>query len=871
MTQNQEESRVKLTRIKGTGIAKITIQNPPMNQLSGEVLRLIETFLEKVKRDEKTIALIIDGKGLFSAGADANEIYAIAQEGGVEKVSKLLAGANAVTDAIENLGKPTVAVINSFCLGGGNELAMACTIRVAAEDAKFGQPEIKLGIMPGMGGTQRLPRLTDLETALKLLFSGEIISAQDALVCGLVNAVFTKSELDQKALEFATYIVENSNNFILAPLQYGGKAFDTKKFDDLVLSDLFREWTEKKSKDAVDYIVASVKSGMCLPLHEALKLEQKLFAELVVKDSAKAGLAKFLGKGRASKGSRFLLLSDKLPDVFTIGDLNEDQLLIRDSVRELVADTIAKPEVSARIESKDFQYTRQLMREFANLGILGIEVPEEYGGLNLGTIVSTVVAEEMSVQGSFVCTYLAHTGIGTLPIRFFGNEEQKMKYLPKLISGEWVSAYSLTEGTAGSDANSVKATARLSKDGTYYVLNGEKIFVTNGGFADLFIIFAKIDGKDLSAFIVEKTFDGLKIGREEHKMGIQGSSTAVVLLDNAKVPVENLLGERGKGLKIALNILNLGRFKLGVACLGAGKLCLRESLAYAKERKQFGQPISSFGAIRRKLAEMASKNYEMEAVVYRTAGLLEEAIRGIDANDSRALLKAIEDFAVECSLVKVACSEALDFVVDENVQIHGGSGFCEELPPARHYRDSRINRLFEGTNEIIRLVMSGMVLKKMLTGSLPLSDAVKDVVRDPDKFYLTEPEDVVDRLNLYLNNAKKATLLSFGMAYEKFGFDLEKHQMVLMSLADCMIVVYVLEGVLASLAKNRTDINILLARLVFNDNFYMLYKLTRELIGMCLEGDESRDRLAQIYHLIRIPSVNVEELRNVISESLLGA
>lgn len=857
MAQEQTEPKVILERIKSTAVARISIQNPPFNQLSGEVLLLLGEFLKKVKEDERTKVLIIGREGMFSAGADVNEIWAIAQEGSVEKALESLDQANAIPNAIENLGKPTIAVIDGYCLGGGNELAMSCTYRLASEDSKFGQPEIKHGIMPGMGGTQRLPRLINITTALDMLISGDFVPANEALESGLVDEVVKLTELGSRAIVIAQSLIETHQ-------QRKPRVMDLKLFDQFVSSSLFKTRAENKSPEAVQYILTAVKCGMCLPLQEALKLEQKLFAELVMTDSAKKGLSKIAGRGRDSKCARFLLPSDKLPEnVFTVNDLNEEQRLVRDSIREVVRDNLASPETSARIESKDFPFSRELMRKFAEVGLLGVEVPEEYGGVNLGTVVSAIVAEEVYVQGSFACTFLAHTGIGTLPIRFFGTDEQKRKYLPKLTSGEWISAYSLTEGSAGSDANGVKTVARLSDDGRCYILNGEKIFVTNGGLADLFIIFAKIDGKDLTAFIVEKNSEGLKVGKEEHKMGIQGSSTTAILLDSVKVPVENLLGERGKGFKIAVNILNLGRFKLGAACLGGGRMYLNESLKHSAERKQFGLPIFKFGAIRRKLAEMAAKNYAMEAIVYRTAGLLQEAIHSVDQNDPQAVLKAIEDFAVECSLVKVFCSEASDFIVDENVQIHGGSGYCEEMPPARHYRDSRINRIFEGTNEVNRLVAIGMVLKKIAMGTLPLLSSDAGISQDWDPAEIaTKSQDPVGSLHLCLNHAKTYTLDSIRMAWNKFAApklgELEKevikHQMVFMNLADCLMIVYVLDSVLAALVKNQTDKNLWLARLVFNENLHKLRHLTEEIAGMCSGTTE-----------------NVEDICNNIADSLLGA
>jgi len=356
---------------------------------------------------------------------------------------------------------------------------------------------------------------------------------------------------------------------------------------------------------------------------------------------------------------------------------------------------------------------------------------------------------------------------------------------------------------------------------------------------------------------------------EEHKIGIQGSSTASVDFDNVVVPESNLLGETGKGFKIALNILNLGRFKLAAACLGGGRMGLEQSLKYSQERKQFGKSICKFGAIRQKLALMAAKIYAMESVVYRTAGHLEEAIGKVEANDSKAILKAIEEFVVECSLVKVFCSEALDFIVDENVQIHGGSGFCEGNPE-RQYRDSRINRIFEGTNEINRLLAVGMLLKKAAMGGLPLMQAIKRIVGESiTPSMQTEPEDLVERLTYHLNNAKKAVLLAAGSAYEKYNVKLEEHQILLMALSDCLINVYVMESSLAALAKNKTDSNADLVRLIFDDGLFSVERLVREIIPMCAEGDIQRTTLAMVRRLFKFTPVNKEELCNQVVETLI--
>lgn len=566
-----------------------------------------------------------------------------------------------------------------------------------------------------------------------------------------------------------------------------------------------------------------------------------------------------------TKGGEFVLPAGKLPeDIFTINDLTEEQKLIRDTVKEVVAKTITTDDAIKLIESKDFRFSRGLMKSLAELGFLGAEVPEEYGGQGMDKITGAIIAEEIAKQGSFATTFLAHTGIGTLPIRFFGTEEQKRRYLPKLTSGEWIASYCLTEGRAGSDANSVKTSAERSWDGWYFVLNGEKIFVTNGGFADLFIVFAQLKDFGLTAFIVEK--DWLTVGKEEHKMGIQGSSTATILLDNVRVPERNVLGEPGKGFKIALNILNLGRFKLAAASLGAGRQGLEQALKYSQERKQFGRPICEFGAMRQKLAQMAMKVYAMESVVYRTAGHLEKAIGQVEAKDSQAVLKAIEEFVVECSLVKVFCSEALDYIVDENVQIHGGFGFCEGSPE-RQYRDSRINRIFEGTNEINRLLAIGMLLKKAATGTLPLMTTIKLVVDESlTPSIQNEPEVYLDRLFYYLNNAKKAVLLAAGSAYQKFGLKLEDHQMVLMGLSDCLIHLYVMESSLAAFSKTQEDS---LVRLLFHDSMFEIEKLTREVVVMCSEGDTQRTTLAMVRRLLKFTPENKEKLCNQIVDVLL--
>ena len=579
------------------------------------------------------------------------------------------------------------------------------------------------------------------------------------------------------------------------------------------------------------------------------------------------------------KGGSFIIPSDKLPDVFTVDSLNEDQRMIRSNLADFVAENITTEEASKRIESKDLGFIRKLMVNLANLGYLGFEIPEEYGGTGLDKISATLIAEEIARQGSFAATFLAHTGIGTLPIVFFGTEEQKKKYLPKLANGEWIAAYSLTEAGAGSDARNLKTRAVWSVDGKYYVLNGEKKFVTNGGLADVFVVFAKVEeDKDITAFIIERGFPGVKIGNEEHKMGIRGSSTTDLILQNAMVPVGNLLGERQRGFKdIALNTLNFGRFKLGAACLGAGRMCFREAFKYSQERKQFGASIIELRAIRQKLALMSAKNYAMESVVYRTAGLLEETIGQIDDKNSKVVLKSIEEFVVECSLIKVFCTEALHYIVDENVQIHGGSGFCEGSPE-RHYRDSRVNRIFEGTNEINRMLATGMELVKAASGILPVAAQGKKILEEAMSFSLqSESQDLIGRLFGYLNGAKKSFLIVCDAANEKFkpvidrGAELQKHQIILMDLADCMIEIYKLESVLAVLSKSRTGLNESLTRLIFHDGLLELDRLIRELLAMCSDGDSQRTRLSMVKKFLKFELENKEELCDKIVGDFVGS
>src|SRR3954454_4987666 len=452
-----------------------------------------------------------------------------------------------------------------------------------------------------------------------------------------------------------------------------------------------------------------------------------------------------------------------------------------------------------RLEAKDFEVTRSLLRKAGDLGLMAIDIPEEYGGLAMDKTTSAIVADRLSVYASFSVSFSAHVGIGTLPIVWYGTEDQKKKYLPRLASGEWIGAYALSEATSGSDAMNIRTRAELSADGKHYTLNGEKMWITNAGFADLFTVFAKIDGEKFSAFLIERGTPGLSVGAEEHKLGIRGSSTCPLVLADCRVPVENLLGEAGKGHHIAFNILNIGRFKLGAACVGGARNGLQNAIGYAKDRKAFGKSISEFGLIQEKLAECATGVYAGESLAYRTIGMIDAALSDLDANAegaSREIQKRIEEYAVECSILKVWGSEMLDMVVDHVVQIYAGYGYVEEYPAERAYRDSRINRIFEGTNEINRLIITGWLLKRAMTGQLALLPAIKRIM-DEVMSGPSAPEEIEGPLaaeHQLLRNAKKLTLFAAGSASQKHMQALADQQEIMGALADCIAEVYALES-----------------------------------------------------------------------------
>jgi alkylation response protein AidB-like acyl-CoA dehydrogenase len=508
----------------------------------------------------------------------------------------------------------------------------------------------------------------------------------------------------------------------------------------------------------------------------------------------------------AARGGSFLV-EDRTPDeIFTPDDLTDEQRLIgRTTAGWMEKDVLPRLD---QILAKDHATTRALMRKGGELGLLGIEIPEEYGGLGLDKVSATVAAMNATRDASFAVTYSCHTGIGSLPIVYFGTEEQKRRYLPKLASGEWIGSYSLSEAASASDALNAKTRAVLSPDGRSWILNGEKMWLTNAGFADVYITFAKVDGQHFSAFIIEKGMPGVSLGAEEKKTGIRGSSTRPLVLADAVIPKDNLLGELGKGHKIAFNILNIGRFKLGAAVTGGAKLAIGEAVGYANGRSAFGKRISDFGLIRHKIGEMAIRVFVAEALVYRTAGMIDRNLAGCDPRDTAACLARIEEYDVECSMVKVWCSEMVDYVVDETVQIFGGAGFVEDYPAERYWRDARINRIFEGTNEINRLLVPGRLLRRALRGELPLFAKAAALAAELGAAADAAPEtndggagELFGAESRQAAGAKKIALLGLGLAAQKFGTALVDEQEVLGHFADIAMETYALESALLRVRK----------------------------------------------------------------------
>ena len=506
----------------------------------------------------------------------------------------------------------------------------------------------------------------------------------------------------------------------------------------------------------------------------------------------------------AAPGGSFLLEDRQPEEVFTPEDLSEEQQQIADT-----ADRFAREQLlpaADRVEAKEPGVLRSLLVEAAELGFTAVDIPEQYGGLGLDKVTSALVADHLSSLASFSTSFGAHTGIGTLPIVWYGTEEQKQRYLPKLATAEWVAAYALSESTSGSDAMNIRTRATLSADGSEYILNGEKMWITNAGFADLFTVFAKLDGEHFSAFLVERTTAGLTIGKEEHKLGIRGSSTCPLILADCRIPKENLLGEIGKGHHIAFNILNVGRFKLGAACVGGARLAIEESIRYARERVAFGKPIAGFGLIQRKIARSVVHLFAAESMAYRTIGMMDAALAALPKDASpREMQKRIEEYAVECSILKVFGSEMLSLTADELVQIMGGYGYVEDYPAERFYRDARINRIFEGTNEINRMIITGWLMKRAMSGQLPLLAAIRklmDELMQPPSFDAAVADQTpLAHERATLASLRKMTLLAAGAASERFLTALADQQEVMADLADCISAIFALESALLRTQK----------------------------------------------------------------------
>ena len=583
-------------------------------------------------------------------------------------------------------------------------------------------------------------------------------------------------------------------------------------------------------------------------------------------------------KSKISGGS--FLLEERTPDeVFTPEDFTEQHQLIGQTAEEFATNEIV-PNIE-KMEHKDFSVTRELLKKAGELGLSGVEIPESYGGLEMDKVTAAVIADHIAKYAGFATTWGGHTGIGTLPIVYFGTEEQKKKYLPRLAAGEIVGAYALSEASSGSDALNCRARAEFSKDGKHYVLNGEKMWITNAGFADLFTVFAKVDGEKFTAFLVEKSFPGFSIGAEEHKMGIRGSSTCPIILNDCKVPAENVLGEIGKGHVIAFNILNVGRFKLGAMCVGGARVALENSVAYAKQRKAFGKVIADFGLVREKLANMAALIYVGESLVYRTVGMMDVALNEIDksaVDAAKETRKAIEEYAVECSIIKVWGSEMVDYVVDETVQIFGGYGFVEEYPAERAYRDARINRIFEGTNEINRLIITGFLLKRAMSGQLPLMPAIKklmdEVLAGPALAEEVEGPLVEERK--LVTQAKKLGLFAAGAATQKYMQAIQDQQEIMGAIADMVIESYAMESavlraqkIASSQGEGAAALPIALTRVYLSQAMEKIEAAARKIIAAVADGDMLRTQLAILRRLAKYEPFNTIELRKKIAGKVI--
>jgi alkylation response protein AidB-like acyl-CoA dehydrogenase len=584
--------------------------------------------------------------------------------------------------------------------------------------------------------------------------------------------------------------------------------------------------------------------------------------------------------GTLAPGGSFLLESPRAEDVFTPAELTDDQRLIGQTAEEFVTKEV-KPLIPELEQHKE-GLMAGLLKKAGEIGLLGGGVPEEYGGSGLDRISSTVLSEKVSSYGSFSVSAGAHSGIGTLPIVYFGTEDQKKKYLPKLATGEWLAAYCLSEPQAGSDAQNSRTRAVLSPDGRDWILNGQKMWITNGGFADVYTVFAKVDGEKFSAFIVERRFPGFSVGAEEKKMGLRGSSTTPIFFENCKVPRENLLHEIGRGHIVAFNILNSGRFTLGASCLGFCKSELASAARYSKERTAFGHPIGDFGLVRAKLAEIAIRTLALESMIYRTAGIIDQAVKAGAAGGNKPTnsMKVLEEYAIECSIAKVFGSEVLDYTVDEAVQVYGGYGFHEDYPVARGYRDSRVNRIFEGTNEINRMLIIQMLMKRAVAGTLPLMAAGAKLqeeilsgapMEDSSDGQWTEESRIIQ-------GAKKVFLMAAGAALQKYRDRLADQQEVIGALADIVLDIYPMESALlraqksvSSRGKDSSGAMVAAAQVLLQDGAARVEANARTALAASVEGDMLRTQLAVLRRMIKREPADTIGLRRTVADAVLNA
>jgi alkylation response protein AidB-like acyl-CoA dehydrogenase len=582
----------------------------------------------------------------------------------------------------------------------------------------------------------------------------------------------------------------------------------------------------------------------------------------------------------AARGGSFLIEPRTPQEVFTPEDLSPEQRQIAVTAAQFAREEIL-PLVDA-VEAKEPGVMRGLLEKAAALGFTSVEIPEEYGGMGMDKITSTVVTDNIAVLASFSTAFGAQTGIGTLPLVWYGTEEQKRKYLPRLASGEWCAAYALSEASSGSDAMNVRTRAILSDDGSHYVLNGEKMWITNCGFADLYTVFAKIDGAKFSAFLVEKNFPGVKVGAEEHKLGIRGSSTCPLVLDNCRVPAGNLLGVEGKGHHIAFNVLNVGRFKLGVACVGGSRHALAAMIRYAKERKAFGKSIAEFGLIQRKIALSAARLYAAESMAYRTVGMIDAALSHLgpeQAKDPREIQRRIEEYAVECSILKVYGSEMISYIADEYVAVMGGYGYVEEYPAERFYRDARINRIFEGTNEINRLIITGWLMKRAAAGELPLLKAIRslmdEVTQPPSMDGSGDYGEVLGREAELLAASRKVGLFAAGVASQRFLAALQEQQEIMADLADIISQVYALDSALVRAlklggsGKGSAEVAAAMTGMLAEETLGFAEQAARRILAACAEGDELRTQLAILRRLARSSPSDTVALSRAVAKKCI--